>query len=72
MSSGLPIFHFPSPVGGTPLPIDFAPSILFSVLFFLTLPVLIWRIVNPRTRTFVHVCTIAFSLEQYVVVLVMY
>ena len=57
-------FEFPSPVGGVPFPIDFAPAILFSVLFALSLPVFFWRMANPQTRHFVLIGTAAFSIEQ--------
>ncbi|ORX33490.1 hypothetical protein BD324DRAFT_684197 [Kockovaella imperatae] len=37
--------------GGFPTSRDLAPSILFIVLYALTLPVLIWRIVSPQYRS---------------------
>ncbi|KAI0369014.1 hypothetical protein BV20DRAFT_980380 [Pilatotrama ljubarskyi] len=56
--------EFPSPVGGVPLDVDFAPSILFSVLYALLVPVAIMRIINPRSRNMVLVGTLLFSTEQ--------
>ncbi|RPD57703.1 hypothetical protein L226DRAFT_573590 [Lentinus tigrinus ALCF2SS1-7] len=58
--------QFPSPIGGAPLPVDFAPSILFSVLHALLLPIFAWRVAHCRTRNFVLVGTLAFTIERSV------
>ncbi|KAI0326337.1 hypothetical protein GY45DRAFT_1259180 [Cubamyces sp. BRFM 1775] len=58
--------EFPVPIGGAPLPIDFAPSIVFAVLYALLLPVIIRRVFDRRARTIVLVGTSAFAIEHIV------
>ncbi|KAM5543027.1 hypothetical protein V8D89_003411 [Ganoderma adspersum] len=58
--------EFPSPVGGVPYPLDFAPSILFAVLYGLMLPVVVYRMVHPRSRNGVLIGTTVFSIERVV------
>lgn len=36
--------EFPSLIGGPPYPIDFVPSILFSILHGLLIPIFAWRV----------------------------
>ncbi|TFK79797.1 hypothetical protein K466DRAFT_463024, partial [Polyporus arcularius HHB13444] len=57
---------FPSLIGGTPYPIDFAPSILFSVLHALLIPIFVWRMAHSQTRHFVLVGVFAFTVERTV------
>ncbi|KAF9568236.1 hypothetical protein CPC08DRAFT_757736 [Agrocybe pediades] len=45
--------NFPAPIGGTVLPSDFAPSILFAVLYGLLLPLFTYRMYARRSRTLV-------------------
>ena len=56
--------EFPAPVGGVPFPIDFAPSILFAILYGLMVPVVVFRMVHPRSRNGVLICTTVFSIER--------
>ncbi|KAI0359573.1 hypothetical protein OH77DRAFT_1038013 [Trametes cingulata] len=56
--------EFPSPIGGVPLDIDFAPSILFAVLYGLLIPVAIYRVINPRSRNMVLIGTLIFVAEH--------
>ena len=60
--------EFPVSVGGVPYPLDFAPSILFAVLYGLMLPVVVFRMVHPRSRNGVLIGTTVFSIERYVVI----
>ncbi|EGO25807.1 hypothetical protein SERLADRAFT_388314, partial [Serpula lacrymans var. lacrymans S7.9] len=57
---------FPSPVGGVPFPSDFAPSVLFAVLYGLLVPVMAYRVANKKSRTFLLVGSITFSIERIV------
>ena len=63
--------EFPSPIGGVPYSIDFVPSILFSVLHGLLIPIFIWRMARSRTRTFVLIGVSIFNIERYVVSAIM-
>ena len=56
--------EFPAPVGGVPFPIDFAPSILFAILYGLMVPVVVFRMVHPRSRNGVLIGTTVFSIER--------
>ncbi|PIL33538.1 hypothetical protein GSI_04161 [Ganoderma sinense ZZ0214-1] len=58
--------EFPVPVGGVPYPLDFAPSILFAVLYGLMVPVVVYRMVHPRSRNGVLIGTTVFSIERVV------
>ncbi|KAI1791182.1 hypothetical protein LXA43DRAFT_889645 [Ganoderma leucocontextum] len=58
--------EFAAPVGGVPYPIDFAPSILFAVLYGLMVPVVVFRMVHPRSRNGVLIGTTVFSIERVV------
>ncbi|KAM5543025.1 hypothetical protein V8D89_003409 [Ganoderma adspersum] len=58
--------EFPAPVGGVPFPLDFAPSILFAVLYGLMVPVVVYRMVHPRSRNGVLIGTTIFSIERVV------
>ncbi len=56
--------RFPTPVGGTPLPVDFAPSILFAVLYGILSPLLFFRLLDKRSRTVLLIGTAAFAIER--------
>ena len=56
--------EFPSLVGGLPLPVDYAPSILFACLYAIMVPVVIWRRIHPQSRSFVFLGTVFFSIER--------
>ncbi|KAI0663964.1 hypothetical protein C8Q70DRAFT_905702 [Cubamyces menziesii] len=58
--------EFPVPIGGAPLPIDFAPSIVFVVLYALLLPIIIMRVLDRRARCIVLVGTAMFAIEHIV------
>ena len=58
--------EFPSPIGGVPFQVDFFPSILFACLYALLVPVVLWRIIHPRSRNGVLIGTTLFSIERYV------
>ncbi|RPD57694.1 hypothetical protein L226DRAFT_615215 [Lentinus tigrinus ALCF2SS1-7] len=66
MSSSSTTHEFPSPIGGAPFPIDFAPSILFSVLHALLIPVFVWRMSFSRTRQYVLFGALVFAVERTV------
>lgn len=58
--------NIPAPVGGTALPADFVPSIVFAVLYALVVPLMIYRVVlKRRSRTLLLIGTIIFSIERY-------
>ncbi|PPQ99763.1 hypothetical protein CVT24_009666 [Panaeolus cyanescens] len=59
---------FPAPIGGTPLPdVDFAPSILFAILYALLIPLMVYRAFHRRSRTILLLGTIAFAVERIVI-----
>lgn len=58
--------EFPSPVGGVAFPSDFAPSIIFAILYGLLLPVLACRIINRKSRNALLIGTAAFAIERCV------
>ncbi|KAI0707440.1 hypothetical protein C8T65DRAFT_576791 [Cerioporus squamosus] len=58
--------EFPSLIGGTPYPIDFVPSILFSVLHGILVPIFAWRLARSQTRHFVLVGVCVFTIERTV------
>lgn len=57
---------FPSPIGGAPLSEDFAPSIIFAVIYGMLAPIIIYRITSPKSRTLVLAGTAMFGLQRYV------
>jgi len=59
--------RFPSPVGGVPLSQDFVPSIVFTVLYALLLPVFAYRLYKRESRTLALFRTMAFCIERVVV-----
>jgi len=56
---------FPAPVGGFVIASDFAPSIVFAVLYALLLPLIFWRVYNRRSRAFPLLGTLIFGVERY-------
>ena len=60
---------FPAPVGGAPDALDLAPSIVFAILYALLVPIVLWRMVHPQSRTTVLLSTSFFSIERYVVII---
>ena len=63
---------FPAPVGGAPDALDLAPSIVFAILYALLVPIVLWRMVHPQSRTTVLLSTSFFSIERYVVIIHLY
>lgn len=57
---------FPSPVGGVPFPEDYAPSILFAVLYALLVPLMFYRMLHKRSRNLLLVGSVVFAIERYV------
>ncbi|KAF9522657.1 hypothetical protein CPB83DRAFT_92881 [Crepidotus variabilis] len=58
---------FPVPVGGIPRPVDFAPSILFAVLYGLLIPLEAYRLFHRRSRTILFIGTLLFGVERIAV-----
>ncbi|KIM45438.1 hypothetical protein M413DRAFT_442117 [Hebeloma cylindrosporum] len=59
--------NFPAPIGGTSLPPDFGPSILFAVLYGLLVPLMAYRMFDRRSRSALLIGTISFSIERVVI-----
>ena len=57
--------RFPTPIGGTPLPVDFAPSIFFAVLYGVLSPLVFFRMLDRRSRTVLLIGTAAFAIERF-------
>ncbi|KAH9911672.1 uncharacterized protein BXZ73DRAFT_82664 [Epithele typhae] len=68
MSSDQPnmTHQIPAPIGGIPLPLDFAPSILFSILYAAVFIVIAWRVYRPDSRCFLLVGSVIGALERVV------
>ncbi|KAH6902478.1 hypothetical protein BKA70DRAFT_1229115 [Coprinopsis sp. MPI-PUGE-AT-0042] len=58
---------FPSPIGGIPLPSELGACILFIVLYSFLLPFMVRDVLDRRSRTFVSLGIMAFSIERIVV-----
>ncbi|KAF9462286.1 hypothetical protein BDZ94DRAFT_1166123 [Collybia nuda] len=58
---------FPSPIGGTSFPADFAPSILFAVLYALLVPLMLYRVYDKRSRTTLLIGSVIFGVERVVI-----
>ncbi|RDX44851.1 hypothetical protein OH76DRAFT_1408642 [Lentinus brumalis] len=56
----------PSPVGGTPSPIDYAPSCLFVALYALLVPLALYRIFARSSRNLIVVFTLGLIVERIV------
>ncbi|KAH9478576.1 hypothetical protein JR316_0009033 [Psilocybe cubensis] len=59
--------NFPAPVGGTAYADDFAPSILFAVLYAALVPLMLYRMFDRRSRTILLMQTVTFSIERVVI-----
>lgn len=59
-------FKIPSPVGGVPLSSDFAPSIIFAVMYGLLVPVIFYRLISPKSRNTLLIGTSTFAVERCV------
>ena len=59
-----PGFTFPAPIGGVPFDIDFAPSILFAVLYGLLAVLAVHRMLHPATRTLCILGVLSFVGER--------
>ena len=59
--------RFPTPVGGTALPVDFAPSILFAALYGILSSLVFFRLLDRRSRTLLLIGTAIFSIERFAV-----
>ncbi|KAM6489531.1 hypothetical protein JOM56_015027 [Amanita muscaria] len=59
--------EFPTPIGGTVLPSDFIPSVLFAVLYGALLPLVVFRLVDKRSRSIVLISTSIFAVERIVI-----
>ncbi|KAH9913855.1 uncharacterized protein B0H18DRAFT_1147056 [Fomitopsis serialis] len=55
---------FPSPIGGIPFPHDFTPALIFTILYALTVPVAVWRMIDKRSRSLSYIGTVTFSVER--------
>ena len=64
MSSDEP-YTFPAPIGGVPLNLDFAPSILFAALYGVLSILAIYRFIRRPSRTFITFASMAFVIERY-------
>jgi hypothetical protein len=60
---------FPTPVGGTPFPEDFAPSIVFAILYALLIPIMVFRVYDRHSRTTLLIGSVIFGVERQVVFL---
>ncbi|KAF9447952.1 hypothetical protein P691DRAFT_801514 [Macrolepiota fuliginosa MF-IS2] len=57
---------FPSPIGGIPYPIDFAPSLVFAVAYGCLLPLVAYRIFDRNSRTILLIGSCIFTVERIV------
>lgn len=55
---------FPSPIGGVPSSIDYAPSVLFACLYGVLVLAGLYRMGHPATRTMVSIGTFIFVVER--------
>ncbi|TCD59785.1 hypothetical protein EIP91_011469 [Steccherinum ochraceum] len=53
-------------MGGTPFPIDFAPSLVFTILHALLIPVAIWRFISPQSRNIPMITVTGFCIDRVV------
>jgi len=58
--------HFPSPIGGIPLPRDLAPSIVFLCLFLFLLLLGVYRLFRLTTRHLLVPMTLGFVFERLI------
>ncbi|KAF8577592.1 hypothetical protein K439DRAFT_1364382 [Ramaria rubella] len=60
-------FKFPSPVGGTLIKEDFAPSIVFATLYGFLVPLAAFRFLQKESRTTLLIAVTTFSIERVVI-----
>ncbi|THH00013.1 hypothetical protein EW026_g2447 [Hermanssonia centrifuga] len=58
---------FPAPIGGVPAQIDFAPSILFVILYAFLSILAIYRLARSSSRSLVLAGTVAFVVERIII-----
>ncbi|PCH41903.1 hypothetical protein WOLCODRAFT_72339 [Wolfiporia cocos MD-104 SS10] len=58
-------FYFPSPVGGLPLSNDLAPSGVFAALYGCLAPLILYRMISPRSRCIMLFPTATFAIMRY-------
>lgn len=59
-------FRFPSPIGGVPFSLDFAPSIIFAILYGMLIPLALYRWISKSSRTLTLFGTTTFAIERVV------
>ena len=59
-------FKFPSPIGGVPFDLDFAPSILFAIVYAVAVVGALYRLIRRASSTTVVTGTFAFIVERCV------
>ncbi|KIP06617.1 hypothetical protein PHLGIDRAFT_72441 [Phlebiopsis gigantea 11061_1 CR5-6] len=57
---------FPAPVGGVPFEEDFAPSVIFAVVFAILVFLGVYRLARASTRTLVILAPLIFCTERVV------
>ncbi|KAH9935355.1 uncharacterized protein B0H18DRAFT_411374 [Fomitopsis serialis] len=57
---------FPSPIGGVPNPHDLAPSVVFAVLYALTIPLAVYRLASKNSRNLFIIASVIFAAERVV------
>ncbi|KAH9834393.1 uncharacterized protein C8Q71DRAFT_711396 [Rhodofomes roseus] len=55
---------FPAPIGGVPFPHDFAPALIFTILYAIISPIGIWRMVDKRSRTLAILGNVIICIER--------
>lgn len=58
------VVWFPAPIGGKIDDADFAPSILFAVLYGLLIPLVAYRMLHRRSRTLLLLGSAIFAIER--------
>ncbi|CAL1707061.1 unnamed protein product [Somion occarium] len=58
--------RFPSPIGGVPFSLDFAPSIIFAILYGMLIPLALYRWISKSSRTLTLFGTTTFAIERVV------
>ena len=57
-------YTFPAPIGGAPMDLDFAPSILYVVLYAFIVVLAVNRFARSSSRTFITFGSMAFAIER--------
>ena len=58
--------RIPTPIGGVPSSIDYAPSCLFVALYAVLIPVAIYRLCRKSSRNLILIFTLGLLGERYV------